>query len=398
MGFWKSLAGVYTLEITSASPSDMLKAVSDLGITLFDITYVDDLRVRGNIYKFDFEAVKSCLLKRGETHRIVRKKGIYWSAASLVRRPILVTGLAVFFFMVLFLPTRVLFVRVEGNEKIPAKLIIEKADICGIGFGASRREVRSEKMKNALLSAIPELQWAGVNTSGCVAVISVQERSTVDKDSPKHGVSSIVAARDGIIRNLTVLQGNALCKVGQAVKRGQVLVSGYTDCGIVIKGEVADAEITAQTLRYLTAAAPASYEERVNVLKQEMQYYIRIGKNIINLCKDSGISDASCVKMYEETYLTLPGGFQLPVSLITEQLVYYDSEIKTSLPDENADWLKDAADAYLRGEMLAGEILDSHTDVYLQEDVYRFAGYYSCLEMIGQVRSEEIVQGNGKRD
>lgn len=398
MGLWKSLAGVYTLEITSASPLDMLRAVSELGITLFDVTYVDDLRIRGNIYKFDYKIVNYCLTKRGEAHKIVQKKGIYWTAAGLAHRPVLLTGLALFLFMVLFLPTRVLFVRVEGNEKVPAKLIAEKADICGIGFGASRREVRSEKMKNALLSAIPELQWAGVNTSGCVAIISVRERSAVNEENRRHGVSNIVASRDGVIRNMTVLQGSALCKVGQAVKRGQVLVSGYTDCGVVIKGEVADAEITAQTLRNLHALAPASYDERGSILKQETRYYVRIGKNIINLCKDSGISDASCVKMYKETYLTLPGGFQLPVSLIAEQLVYYDTDIDISLPVEDAAWVKDAAETYLLGEMLAGEILDSYTDMRLDEDVCRFAGYYSCLEMIGQIRSEEIVQGNGKRD
>lgn len=36
-------------------------------------------------------------------------------------------------------------------------------------------------MKNALLSAIPELQWAGVNTYGCRAVISVRERTLPER-------------------------------------------------------------------------------------------------------------------------------------------------------------------------------------------------------------------------
>ena len=49
MGLWKSLAGVVYIEITSASPGDVLTAANNQGIPLFDITYVGDLCVKANI-------------------------------------------------------------------------------------------------------------------------------------------------------------------------------------------------------------------------------------------------------------------------------------------------------------------------------------------------------------
>ena len=39
--------------------------------------------------------------------------------------------------------------------------------------------IRSEKVKNSLLQRIPQLQWAGINTDGCVAVISVREKTAI---------------------------------------------------------------------------------------------------------------------------------------------------------------------------------------------------------------------------
>lgn len=398
MGLWKSLVGINTVEITSASPADMLTSVNNCGITLFDIHHIDDLHVEGKIYQCDRNALENCLTHRGDAVKVIHSDGLYWSVKNLWGRPVLVVGLIVFIIMALYLPTRVLFVRVEGNQKIPSQMILEKAELCGIGFGASRREVRSEKMKNALLSAIPDLQWAGVNTAGCVAVISVKERSIADAETKPSGVSSIIAACDGIIKEMTVLQGNPLCAVGQAVKKGQVLVSGYIDCGLIIKATASEAEITAQTQHYLQTVTPTQCIIRGNQIAKEKQYRLRIGKNIINFCKDSGISDTTCVKMYEEKYLTLPGGFQLPVAIITEHRIYFDHTEMLGTESADYSWMTEASDAYQRSQMLAGEIINSDRVPQPQEGAYVLTSHYSCVEMIGIVRNEEIVESNGKRD
>lgn len=398
MGLWKSLVGINTVEITSASPADMLTAVNKCGITLFDIRFVDDLHVVGTIYQYDRKALQDCLTRRGDCVKVTEMRGLYWSVRNLRHRPVLLFGMAAFLIIALYLPTRVLFLRVEGNETIPAQMIIEKAELCGIGFGASRREVRSEKMKNALLSAIPELQWAGVNTAGCVAVISVKERSITDTETKPLGISSIVAACDGIITEMTVLQGNPLCTVGQAVKKGQLLVSGYTDCGLLIKATPSDAEILAQTQHNLQTITPTQYITRSKQIREEKQYRFRIGKNIINFCKDSGISDATCVKMYEEKCLTLPGGFQLPVAIITERKIYFDHMQAQDPESCDYGWMMDNSDAYQESQMLAGKILETSRSTNLQDGACILESRYSCVEMIGLVRSEELVEGNGKRD
>lgn len=396
MGFWKSLSGLYFIEIISAAPARALTAINELGIILLDITYTDDLRVKGYVFRKDFKALQNLLAHRGEELNVIKKIGAYWTVRNLCKRPLLAIGMLVFLVLALYLPTRVLFVRIDGNKSVPARLISEKAQLCGIGFGASRRAVRSERTKNELLAVIPELQWVGVNTLGCVAVISVEERSTPDQPSGHEGVCSIVAARDGIISDMIVSKGNRLCNVGQAVKKGEVLVSGYTDCGISIKAERAEAEITAYTTRQLNAVTPATYGNRSEAVRKKTCYSLRVGKNIINFCKDSGISDTTCVKIRKEYYLTLPGGFQLPISILVDDLFYYNCD-ETVIPEaEQFGWVETAAAQYLREQMLSGEILSSIVHGQLDGEVFRQQTNYSCLEIIGQVRSEEILQGDGK--
>ena len=174
----------------------------------------------------------------------------------------LMGALAVFLAAAIFLPTRIFFVRVEGNVTTPTRLILDAAGESGIRFGASRRAVRSEKMKTALLSALPHLHGAGGNTSGCVATGSVRQRTEPEVTGQDRAVSSIVASRDGFIVSATVTRGNSLCRVGQSVKAGQVLISGYTDCGICIQATRAEGETCAQTSREFAAVTPAQWTAR----------------------------------------------------------------------------------------------------------------------------------------
>ena len=48
--------------------------------------------------------------------------------------------------------------------------------------------------------------------------------------------------------------------------------------------------------------------------------------------------------------------------------------------------------------MLSGKILGKleHTD--MEDAIYTLTGRYVCLEMIGRVRSEEIIKHNGQSD
>lgn len=391
MGVFQSMAGMLSAEITSADIPGFLAAVNCIGIPLFSVQIKDPLTVCVRFYRSDWGDLQTLAERRGETVRLFRRLGVYWLMKSVLSRPVLVVCMTALVLLAVILPTKILFVKVEGNTSVPTKFILEKAELCGITFGASRRQVRSEQMKNSLLSAIPQLQWAGINTVGCTAVISVEERAAKELSKPEKGVGSIVAVRDGIVQSCTVTKGNALCKTGQAVKAGEVLVSGYTDCGIKIQATRAEAEIFAQTIRELTVLTPVNYALKGDVKAVEKKYCIIIGKKRINFYKDSGISDTTCDKMYREYALSLPGGFTLPISFGIEQRILYNNQSVAVASGDAQSYLADFADDYLPGQMVSGKILARREAATQLADVCCLQGQYICLEMIGRVQSEEII-------
>lgn len=387
MNMWRSLKGAVTVRLLSADLTGAMDAVNRAQIAIEDAQYLDEIHLQFSVSRQDLPLVEKIAYKRGERLEILNRKGWYYGIRGLLKRPVLTVGLLGIFLFSAWVSSRVFFVQVEGNETIPTRQIIEKAGSCGIGFGASRREVRSEKIKNALLESMPQLQWAGVNTYGCRAVITVRERNQEAEKSEKSTVSSIVALRDAVIRDMTVLKGNGLCKPGQAVKAGEVLISAYTDCGICIQATDAQGEIFGETLRRLKAILPTKYTQRTQILTSSKKYSLIIGKKRINFFKGSGISGTTCAKIYEERYLTLPGGFVLPIALCCEQ--WYDYESVTTTAENQEQILSEFASGYLPEQMIAGKISNANQLFFYEDSHATLEGLYSCYEMIGVTRTEE---------
>ena len=377
--------------VICANVTGLLYDLSLNGITLHHIRMQDELTASFFVRQSHYQLTVALI--EASDGRIVESvpASVALLFKSMLRRPVMILGAAMILLLTLLIPTRLLFFEVTGNEQLTQLDILEAAAKCGLKFGAVRRNVRSENIKNHLLAELSELKWVGVNTCGCVAIISVQERATVSKDPDMCMVSSIVASCDGVIREMTVKNGNPQCHIGQAVKKGQLLVSGYSDCGRCIYGTRADAEIYAQTKHTLSISSLPKTVKRGHILELNKKFGLIIGKKRINFYKGSGISDATCVRMYMEYPLTLPGGFQLPVSFCVQEETSYASVSTDADPVKTEAIMKASALTYLHSQMVAGVVVQENYQVTEWDGAVHMLGQYTCDEMISQTRNEEII-------
>ena len=395
MQFWDRFEGVASIKITSADPPGILQRIQNADIRIFNVISADAFTICFDAKRKDIRSITRICKKRGDRIDVEGWTGYIYYLFSLLRRPIFLCGLFSWLFLSLWLPTRILFITVSGADSLEDAYILECAAKCGIHMGAAVKEVRSEQVKNALLSKIPALQWAGVNTYGCVASIRVQEKPQEESSSSKAAVSDILASQDAVISDITVYAGTALCKPGQAVKQGQALISCYQDNGQVLKYTGAGGEVFGETQRHLQATTPVVAYKRTEILSEEVNYYIIIGKNSINFQKDSGILDASCVKMYEVKEWELPGGFPLPVFLVKERITQYVTE-PVNLSDTDFSWLADYAETYLNNDMVAGSIRSSQITTKQDENTFSVLGTYDCREMIADYEYKGISDNDGE--
>ena len=398
MDFWKSLSGMLTVEFTSAIPEKTLDTITSAKIPLYCVVKKSELTYQIRIRRKDYGKLSGILHLQEDHLEIIKKSGLYWIINAAFYRPILLLCFLFFVISSFVLPTRIFFVTVEGNTSIPDRMILSAAEQCGVRFAASRKLVRSEKVKNALLSELPQLQWAGINTSGCTAVISVRERTLKKTPAEENFVSNLIANQDGFILSSTITGGTAHFVPGETVTKGQLLVSGYTDCGICIRAERAEGEIVAQTNRQVSAVMADHYEIPVQSRDVRHNVSLVIGKKRINLWKDSRISDVCCGRMYEEYFVSLPGGFSLPIALCIDRYELFEAQVTVISEADALAQLQQFSEKYLLQQMVAGQIIKAQPQFCASSGLYRLESDYTCIEMIGTEQREGIGEINGKRN
>lgn len=389
MGLWTSISGRVTARITSANVENDLYCLIQNNIVLDNVIKHNELTADITIRRADFNRLNN-YLSSGADVELIGREGIYWSIHRLIKRPVLIAGLFLYLLLLFVIPNHILFYKVVGNSNITTEEIIFHAQQVGLPFGASRQQVRSETIKNDLLLRIPKLRWVGVNTYGCVAVITVKE--DVSQEQGHTGViNSIVAKSDAVVEKIVVNRGDVKCKVGQVVMKGDLLVSGYADCGHSVKFTGADAEIYGRTNRLLYAYTPLLRRYREEETGRNEKYSIYFGKKLINLWNDSGIPGVECAKIYSEYCVRLPGGFVLPLGLVKQTEIHYKLQQRQQEPTDLLDETKVLADHYIENIMNAGQILNANFRSISSDERLELIGSYTCRELIGKYNFEEII-------
>ena len=361
---------------------------------LYEVTPIDSITYRCVICGNTSQPFITALEKAGYTVQVLRDLR-YFKLMKRLCRPVLFLGIILLIFLTFWIPERVLFISVEGNSTISSVSILQAAEAYGIHFGIDRQSIRSEPFKNYMLKVFPELSWAAVNTSGCIATITVKEAETGNKQLDNIAFSHVVATRDGVVISATTTSGNQMFEIGDAVKEGQILISGLTNQSGFPETTRASGEIFALTSRKIAVITPSDAAFKGRCKKQINQYSLNIGKKRIFLSKDSRIPFTECDRLYKEIYTVLPGGYILPLSFIKEEITVYQTAQQSIPEDIRCELLLNAMDQYIISQMNAGKIVQRIKTPITQKGVHAVAAQYYCIEMIGRETTEEIRIDDG---
>jgi similar to stage IV sporulation protein len=135
-------------------------------------------------------------------------------------------GLVFFVGLIYLLGSFVWRIEVTGLVGTPEEVILSALDQSGLRVGQPVRWIDIPAVESEILIRSANLSWVGIEIDGIVARVTVVEKSTRDDLALEMLPADVVAAKDGIIEILVVLQGQAVAAEGQTVKEGQVLIAG----------------------------------------------------------------------------------------------------------------------------------------------------------------------------
>ena len=386
--------GFCRARIKGASPQWALSRLSDARIAFQNPKKVDDFTIELLLPAKDITRAQAACMRAMCELEEKERYGFRCVFGGLLRRPVLLVLLILAALAAVIVPKFVFFYTVTGNERVPEELILRTLDELGVGVGTYGPSIQPQAVKNKILCRIPELKWITIQQNGMRATVVVREREPSELVYERKVPRNVVATHAGTLTRVSVLAGNCLCRPGQSVVQGQLLVSAYTDLGYKTQVSSALAEIYAKTWRKSRTVTPASVLEKQYAEESHRQVSLRLGRKRITLI-GGGVNTADCDKKTVFRQFTLPGGISLPLGIEITEISDYDTVEKEADETQAYALLRAVAARQETQDMVAGEILDESLAYACGGGVYSQYAQFTCEEMIARSVDAEIFKDDG---
>ena len=248
----------------------MLNLCAKNHITLWNIKRKDD-KIFANISVKNFKNVRKVRGKSRVKIKIIKKIGIPFIFKKYKFRIGIPVGFAVFIGILIFLQLFVWQIYIVGNENTSQQTILNACDKLGIRIGTPIKNINTLKQKEELLLNLDSLAWVSLNIEGCRLTINVSEIRNENAHSSQP--SNLYAKFDGVIEKITVKSGVACVKPGDAVLKGDLLVSGKNELinAGVIEYTQSQAQVLAVTEHTFSTKIKKRYIELTKTGKEKQK-------------------------------------------------------------------------------------------------------------------------------
>ena len=377
------MRGVVRLEIFGALPPALLTAAAAGGIALWRAKSADENTLRLCCWEGQLDALRALAERAGCEVTVLSRSGGRGNLRFLRRRAPLLAGLLLAALAVLASSLFVWQIEVRGSRNLSRGEILRALSDCGFSVGSFWPGLDTERLRSEMQLRCPGIGWMSVNVSGSRAVVLVVEREEKPPLPGEAKSAELVAARDGLVRRVSILEGRAEVEPGQVVTRGETLASGRLDSlANGTRAVRARGSVMAETWREYLAVRPAEETLKTPRGVPFSRFALQFGKRRFNLYFGSGKALDGCDKIVAEYTLGVKGLFSTPLRLIRERIVPYDSFVGTDAdPEGMAERL-----ASLLTLSAEGQILESFVSCAEARGLQTVTLRAHCIENIAQTR------------
>ena len=274
---WHFPHGYVILQIEGLSIARFLKRLTENGICVERLRRIGPSAVRFRMPADRFFEIRS--LKKGLPLRIriVGRTGPAFQLRKLMKRPVLWIGTLVLFLALCWASSRIWLIRVEGTERVDPEEVLTLLKEHGLSVGARPKGPVLITAANDLSARIYDAAWIGLDREGVTLTVKVVESQPASFKRTQSVPSDIVATKDGVVTAITVMRGQARVQVGDAVRAGDVLISGTVSYQDATYQTSADGIVKAAVLYEAENPVCDTVEEIVETDRTEPVRTFRIG-------------------------------------------------------------------------------------------------------------------------
>lgn len=232
-----------------------------------------------------FYGLKAITRKTGTKVAITKRCGLPFFSQKMWKRKVFLAGLAGSFVFLLWIGNFILNIEIRGNYYVTEEVFTDFLSDIGIKEGIKKKNIDIGAVEKAIRNEYDIVTWTSVQLQGNRLIINVKENDLIqkkeiqDETEEKEGYH-LIADRDGTVIDIITRSGVPKVKIGDEVKKGDILVEGcipiYREDATIKRFEycVADADVSIKSKLSLTEKINENYEKKVYTGKRIKRKYI----------------------------------------------------------------------------------------------------------------------------
>ncbi|MBC8585032.1 sporulation protein YqfD [Youxingia wuxianensis] len=306
--------------------------------------------------------------------RVKERRGLPFYIHRYRKRIGILAGALCFVLFLGIMSNFVWVIQIEGNERLSSQQLINALKEAGVSRGTLKSSIDNEQVAQTLMIKVDDLAWISVNVRGTTVFLRVRERTMPPQKIDTNVPANVVAAQDGQIRHMEVYDGTPVLKVGDAVRKGEIIVSGINEDRWGLTHILrANAKVTAYVPQTLEVEIPLTQTHCSSAGKIIKRKYLNIFGAQIPLFIYSGIEEP--YKLEKREFYPQVMGVSMPFTVTRENYIL-TVETKERISEDTALKLGKKQLALLEKQKLNGEIISFDVKARTEEEKVILTGEY----------------------
>lgn len=297
-GLASMFGGSLLIRIQGRACERFLNLCGGRNVLLWNVKYRDNA-MEAWILRRDFFRLRPIVRKTKVKVAVLRKSGLPFLLPKLRRRFVFVTGALMALSFWILSSFFLWEIQINGNVAVTKDQFEAFLREQNVRLGEPFGKIDLTNLEKEIRRTFPQIIWTSVKQDGTELIIDVkendlerdeQEERSEQEPSEEAGEGwSLVSECDGIVRSMITRKGVPKVKIGDEVKKGQVLVEGR----VPVMGEDgmpkgylmvrADADVMIEREEHWEDAVERNVLENVYTGRERKEFYVALGKHVLRI-------------------------------------------------------------------------------------------------------------------
>lgn len=228
MSVWNLFAGYVIIEIKGTAAESFINSIITEQYEIWSIKRIPNNRIRACVSIHTFFAIRQLRARYyGRcTVKLVSKNGLLFTLSALRERKLLLYGWLIPLIALIILSGSLWRIEITGCDIVDESFILKRLNSSGIAVGMRTASINTMSLANELCICDDRIAFASVCLKGITLYIDIKETDSSIRVQSASIAGSIYAKKDGVIKRIVIKNGLPMVNAGDAVKRGDELISG----------------------------------------------------------------------------------------------------------------------------------------------------------------------------